>query len=138
MSALYTPEMLALSTQLASYPWSDRYRYQAEARSQVCGSAIAIGLDLDAHGAIAAIGMKVSACAVGQSSAAILAGGAPGAVEADLERARDGLKAWLAGEAGLPDWPRLPAIEGALPHKGRHGALLLPWEAALKALSSAS
>ena len=138
MSALYTPAMLALCAELARYPWSDDLAFQAAARSAICGSTASVGLDCARGGGIAAIGLKVSACAVGQSSAAILAGGAKGATRADLERMHDALKAWLAGQADLPDWPRLSAIEGARDHKGRHGALLLPWEAALKALSSAS
>jgi len=36
----------------------------------------------------------------------------------------------------LPDWPGLDAIEAARAFPGRHGAMLLPWQAALAALSS--
>lgn len=137
MSALYTPEMLALSTQLTRYPWSDRFAYQAEARSKVCGSVIVMGLDLDADGAVATTGLKVTACAVGQSAAAIFASGAQGVTRSDIERTLGGLERWLTKQGDLPDWPGLGAIAGALEHKGRHGALLLPWETAVKALSSA-
>ena len=137
MSALYTPEMLALSAELSRHPWSQDFAHQAEARSSVCVSTITLGLNTDADGQISAIGLKVSACAVGQSSAAILAAAAQGASAEDIAQTLDGLKAWLAGGGDLPDWPRLTAIKGTLPHPGRHGALRLPWEAAVKALSHA-
>ncbi|MEM7700581.1 MAG: iron-sulfur cluster assembly scaffold protein [Pseudomonadota bacterium] len=136
MSALYTPQMLALSTELARYPWSDSFERQAEARSTVCGSTIALGLDLNADGQISRLGVKVSACAIGQSSAAILAKGAEGATEARLRETTEAIRRWLLGEGDLPDWPGLHTIAGALPHPGRHGALLLPWDAAIKAISA--
>ena len=47
-----------------------------------------------------------------------------------------GLEAWLAGEAHPPDWPGLAPIEPARAYPARHGAMLLPWKAALAALSS--
>ena len=47
-----------------------------------------------------------------------------------------GLEAWLAGEAHQPDWPGLAPIEPARAYPARHGAMLLPWKAALAALSS--
>ena len=136
MSALYTPEMLALSTRLSSYPWSADLALQAEARSDICGSTISIGLDLDESGRVSKIGLKVSACAVGQSSAAILADAVQGASPGELAATLHELRLWLANLGDLPAWPRLEVIKGARPHAGRHGALLLPWEAALKALSS--
>ncbi len=129
--------MLALSTELARSPWSESFACHAEARSAVCGSTIMLGLDQDAYGAVSKIGLKVSACAVGQSSAAILASGVRGASISDLDAVHQGLKTWLHKEGELPNWPRLGAVAGALDHPGRHGAILLPWEAALKALSSA-
>lgn len=128
--------MLALSAELARYPLSRGFPFQSESRSSVCGSTIALGLATNEAGGITRIGLKVSACAVGQSSAAILAGEVEGRTLDELGEALSQTRRWLAGEGNLPDWPRLDAIAGALPHPGRHGALLLPWEAAIKALSS--
>ena len=136
LSALYTPEMLALSAELAGHPWSPDFAYQAESRSSVCGSTIALGLDLSGDGVIDKIGARVSACAVGQSATAILAAGAKGASAEDIAVTLEALRRWLAKEGDLPDWPRRAASAAARDHPGRHGALLLPWEAALKALSS--
>jgi hypothetical protein len=47
------------------------------------------------------------------------------------------LTAWLAGSAGLPEWPGIEAIVPARDYPARHGAIMLPWTAACDALSSA-
>ena len=136
MSALYTPDMLALATQLAMHPFDADFAYQASARSKVCGSSLTIGLDLDAQGRVRRIGLKVSACAVGQSSAAILAQGALGLDAKGLEQTFKAIQIWLPSEGDPPQWPGFAHLAPARAHAGRHGALLLPWEAAVKALSA--
>ncbi|SHN54124.1 iron-sulfur cluster assembly scaffold protein [Erythrobacter sanguineus] len=133
---LYSPKLLAQAVALAAYPLDDRLALRAEARSRTCGSEIVLGLDIAGDGGIARIGMQVRACAIGQASAALLAQGAAdrnaGAIAATLS----GIEAWLAGTSALPDWPDLNLLAPARDHPGRHGALLLPWKAATKALSS--
>lgn len=133
MSRLYTPQMLALSADLARFALSGEFAHTASARSSVCGSTLTIGLDLDGAGAVCRIGLQVAACAIGQSSAAILAGAAHAARPEDIAATHAGLRAWLGG-AELPDWPGLDVLSAARDHPGRHGALLLPWEAAVRAL----
>jgi NifU-like protein involved in Fe-S cluster formation len=135
---LYSPELLGLATALAAFPLDDSLPHRAEARSRSCGSVIALGLALDARGQVARIGMRVSACAIGQASAALLAQGIAGRERAAISAAADGLAAWLAGEGALPDWPGIDALAPALGLPGRHGALLMPWKAACTALSSAA
>lgn len=134
---LYTPRLLALSAELARFPLSGSFDYQAEARSRTCGSTIEVGANLDATGRVANTGMQVTACAVGQSSAAIMALSAERVTADAFTTALDEIEAWLAGEGVLPTWPGFDALEPALDHKGRHGALLLPWKAMVDALSSA-
>lgn len=133
---LYTPRLLGLAAQLADYPLTLPFDHMAEARSRTCGSTIALGIDCAGDGAITRIGMQVTACAVGQSSAAVLAGDVRGRTAQGLGAARAAIAAWLAGEGPLPDWPGFDALEPALAHKGRHEALLLPWKAASEALST--
>ena len=133
---LYSPALLGLATELAEFPLQDTLPLRAEARSRSCGSVIALGLALAENGRVGQIGMRVSACAIGQASAALLARSALGADPARIVDATATLTTWLAGEGGLPDWPGLDVLSPALPHPGRHGALLLPWKAACEALSS--
>jgi NifU-like protein involved in Fe-S cluster formation len=133
---LYSPALLGLATELAEFPLDDTLPLRAEARSRSCGSVIALGLALAEDGRVGQVGMTVSACAIGQASAALLARSALGADPARIVDTTATLTTWLAGEGALPDWPGLDVLSPALPHPGRHGALLLPWKAACEALSS--
>lgn len=136
---LYTPELLALAVGLANYRLTDDFPLIGEARSRSCGSSLRMGLTTGADGRIERIGMRVTACAVGQASAAIFAAAAPGMTAGELAQTLAALEAWLAGAntdtGSVPDWPGLGAIVPARAYPGRHGAMLLPWRAALDALS---
>ncbi|MGY6638276.1 MAG: iron-sulfur cluster assembly scaffold protein [Erythrobacter sp.] len=135
--ALYTPEMLALATGLSAYPLAGDFTYRASARSRTCGSVIELGLECDQASCITRIGMRLAACAIGQASAAIMAAGMPGRGASEIAATHQQLEIWLTGQGALPEWPGLNVIAPALPHKGRHSALLLPWTAATEALCSA-
>lgn len=135
---LYTPELLALAVELADYPPLETTALHGEARSATCGSTLAMDLSLDGEGRIGRLGMRVRACAVGQAAAAIFARHAPGRDAGELRRALAGLEAWLAAEGPAPDWPDLALIALARAYPARHGAILLPWKAALAGLSTAS
>lgn len=134
---LYTPELLALAVELAEYPPLDGACARGEARSPTCGSTLALDLALDDDGRIARLGMRVRACAIGQAAAAIFARHAIGRDLAGIRAALARLEGWLADEAPAPDWPDLALIAPARDYPARHGAMLLPWTAALAALSSA-
>jgi len=136
-TVLYTPEVLGLATNLASYPWDDALLLSGEARSRSCGSTIALGLSLDEEGRIERVGIRSQACAIGQAAAAIFAQAATGRAAREIELAGKAIEAWLAGEADLPDWPGLEAIAAARDYPARHGAILLAWRAARELLPSA-
>lgn len=136
-AALYTPEVLARAVELSAYPLADDLRLRGSARSQSCGSSLELGLAVDDTGRIERLGLRCHACAIGQAAAAIFAAAAPGRDRAGIAEAERALSAWLVG-GGLPDWPGLEQLARARDYPGRHGALLLPWRAALDALSSSS
>ncbi len=135
---LYSPHLLALSTQLAAFPLDETFTHFGEARSRTCGSTLEVGFDLDENGRVDRIGCRVTACAVGQGSAAIMVGHAKGREPQDFSAALGRIDAWLAGTGPAPDWPEFDALLAAQPHSGRHGALLLPWEAINRALSTSA
>lgn len=134
---LYTPEVLILATRLADHPFDPAMPLQGRARSTSCGSTLDLSLATDAAGRIAGLGVRAQACAIGQASAAIFAAAAPGRDKAALAAALAAIESWLDG-GDLPDWPGLAAIAAAQAHPARHGAVLLPWRAAIDALSQAS
>jgi NifU-like protein involved in Fe-S cluster formation len=135
---LYNAELLRLAT---GNPHEERLTDpmgSAERRSPVCGSRIAVDIDLDAAGRVAAIGMQVSACAYGQASATLLARHAVGRSHKELAATRDAIARWLAGEGVMADWPGLAALAAVVPHSARHGAVRLPFEAAVDAIAAAA
>ncbi len=134
---LYTAELLALAVQLAGYPFDPALPLHGTASSRTCGSRIEIGLSVDTDGCILKTGMRVTACAVGQSAAAIFAAGASGHNRETVAAALSDIQNWLAGMGDLPGWPGLAVLSPARDHAGRHGAILLPWKASLAALCNA-
>ena len=134
---LYTPDLLALAVGLANYPLHEGFPLHGQARSQTCGSTLELGLAIDANSRIDGVGMAVAACAVGQAAAAIFASACSGLDESSVRAAHDELQDWLGGRGELPDWPGIDALEPAREHSGRHTAILLPWIAAIRALSMA-
>ena len=134
---LYNTAILDAAVRLARYPLRAGLDRVGDARSRTCGSTVAIGLNVDGRGRIAAVGCRVQACAVGQAAAAVFAEAALGRSDADLSKARTELTAWLAGEGPAPEWTGIDLLDAARAYPARHGAILLPWDAALAALASA-
>jgi len=134
---LYNSEILRLA---ASIPFDARLPQpmaSVEKRSPVCGSRVTVDVDMDSTGRIAAIGMQVRACALGQASAALMHASAIGRSADELAIARDQLTAWLAGEGPAPAWPGLEIFEPALAHRGRHASIRLAFEAVAEAAARA-
>ena len=134
---LYTPELLALTLELAQWPAMENLPLHGEARAPTCGSTLALDLALDDSGRVETLGLRVRACAVGQAAAALFARHAKGCDLAMLQNEQDRIEGWLDGEAPLPEWPGLSMLEPARHYTARHGAIMLPWKAAIAALSSA-
>lgn len=131
---LYTQDILALAVSLIDWPLTEDLTRQAELRSQSCGSAVRVGLDLDATGNVARFGVDARACALGQASAAVLAAHVVGVDPKALVAARDALVAFFAGQRADPGvWPGIDHLASALPYPARHGSILLPWRAVVAA-----
>lgn len=134
---LYTPQVLALATSLADWPLDAGLELSGDARSAVCGSSITLGLSLANDGTIVGLGVKSHACAIGQAAAGLFARAATGRNRAEIETAFAALQRWLEdGAAPPPAWPGIDLLDAARAYPARHGAILLPWKAALAALPS--
>lgn len=133
---LYTTEILRLALGAALHPRLAAPDASAELRTPVCGSRILIDIALGGDGRIAAVGMDVHACAVGQASAGLFAAGATGWDIGAIATVRGALADWLSGERAVaPDWPGIAALAPARAYPARHAAILLPFDAALAATS---
>lgn len=135
---LYNATILRLA---ASIPYHERLSAPmatSEKRSPVCGSRVTVDIALDDDGRVAAIGLLVRACALGQASASLLASDIVGKSPENLAIARDAMTAWLAGTRETPpDWPGLDIFTPALPHSARHASIRLAFEAAAEAAAEA-
>ena len=138
-SALYSRDILRLAASIPHLGRLETPQGSAERRSKVCGSRVVVDAVLDEGGRIAALGLEVKACALGQASAALMGIEAIGRTEAQLAEARDTLAAYLSGKRADPGgWPGLAAFEPARAFPARHAAILLSFEAAAAAAAAAA
>ncbi|MEZ0243460.1 MAG: iron-sulfur cluster assembly scaffold protein [Sphingomonas sp.] len=136
---LYNNEILRLAASIPFHARIERPGASVEKRSPVCGSRVTVDMDMDAEGRVAAVGMLVRACALGQASAALMSANAVGRSAEELAETRDQLTAWLAGETETPPaWPGLDIFVPALPHRARHPSIRLAFEAAAEAAALAA
>lgn len=105
----------------------------ATAHNPACGDRVTVELELEG-GRVTALGHMTQACVLTQASAALLAGLAPGRDRAGLEALEGAVRGFLAG--GTPP-DGYEVFEGVAVHAGRHRCVLLPIEAAVKALEAA-
>lgn len=136
---LYTRDILRLAASIPHLGALEGAQARAERRAPVCGSRVVVEVALNEAGRIVAFGQEVKACALGQASAALMGRHAIGRTAAELEAARDTLAAFLAGERDDPgDWPGIAVLAVARDYSARHGAILLPFEAAAEAAALAA
>ena len=133
---LYTREILRLAASLGEPALPARIDGEAERRSATCGSRVSVAVRLD-DGKVSAVSQRVEACAFGQASAALMVAGAVGCGAAEIRAALAGVEHWLKGDdAAAASWPGLTVLDPARSRIGRHGAILLPFQALLGAIES--
>lgn len=131
-AVLYSPALLALAVDLARFPYDPAAARIGHARSRTCGSTVLLSSQIGEH--LADVGLKVTACAVGQAAAAIFVRSAAGRTAADCQLSLEEIAGWLKGERALPQWPGFDALAAIRDYPGRHEAIQLPWRAAIDAL----
>jgi len=131
MSDVYTPDILRLGTQMPHVGAPEHWRYQATAVSRICGSRLKIWADVDADGVIISFGQDVRACALGQAAASLTGQLAKGMCLSDMAHLGVAVGQMLkTGVADLPSFGEpLAILAPAHPHKGRHGSIMLPFDA---------
>lgn len=136
--ALYTKDILRLAV---SIPHEERLLNpdgSAECRSKSCGSRVAADVRISPDGVISDLGIEINACALGQASASILAREAIGKSRDQIENARAQLVSFLAGTTDvIGSWEKMDLLKPVIDHKGRHAAVLLPYDALLEACKKA-
>jgi NifU-like protein involved in Fe-S cluster formation len=136
LSDLYSEKILDLA---GNQPRPGRLAdAQASARrvSRVCGSVIEVDVRVE-DGLISGYGHEVQACALGQTSAAIVATHVVGTPVAEFRRVRDEMTAMLKAGAPAPSgerWVDLKYLEPVRDYRPRHASTLLVFDALCDAL----
>lgn len=133
---LYRKELLRLAADATGAGWLKQPHGSATVHNPACGDRVTVDVRLE-DGRIAALAHDTRACVLTQASAAILGAEARGLDRAALKVLADEVAAMLkGGEAPRAPFQAYGAFEGVAGHKGRHTCVLLPLEAALKALDT--
>lgn len=137
-SDLYSQKILEIAGAARQMPRLENPDGTARKVSRVCGSAIAVDLKLD-NGKVSAYGADVSACALGQTSAAIVASHILGSTPDELRHLRETMTAMLKSDGPPPNgrWEDLKYLEPVRGFPARHASTLLVFEAVAEALDRA-
>lgn len=111
----------------------------ATAHSRLCGSTVTSDIAVDRDGRIEEFAHEVQACALGQAAAAIIGAAVIGADRAEIAKAREDVRAMLKEHAEPPQgrFGGFSALASARDYPARHAAILLPFDALLRALDDA-
>ncbi|MDJ1008145.1 MAG: iron-sulfur cluster assembly scaffold protein [Paracoccaceae bacterium] len=135
---LYSGRILELASAIPHAGRLDGPDATVKRRSPLCGSTVTVDVGLDG-GRISRFGQDVKACALGQASAAIAGAHAIGRTRAEVEAARDALRAMLT-EGGAPPgapYDGFEVLEPARDFKNRHASIMLALEATAEAMAQA-
>jgi nitrogen fixation NifU-like protein len=130
---LYKRELLRLAADATGAGHLPAPSTTASMHNPACGDRVTVELAL-AEGRITALGHTTQACVLTQASAALLAATAPGKDRHELSALAASVRAFLSG---APAPQGFDVFDGIREHAGRHVCVLLPLEAALKALERA-
>jgi NifU-like protein involved in Fe-S cluster formation len=135
LSDLYSEKILEIA---ANPPPAGRLAdADATARrvSRICGSVIDVDVKVR-EGTIVGYGHEVSACALGQTSAAIVAREIVGTPVAEFRALRDQMTAMLKSDGAPPTgkWADLGYLEPVRDYRPRHTSTLLVFDAVADAL----
>jgi NifU-like protein involved in Fe-S cluster formation len=135
---IYNTDVLRLAAGISRIDPLPEADARVSLRSPLCGSTIEVELKV-ADGRIADYAHNIKACALGQASASVMAAAGIGKDAAEIKQVRDTLEKMLKEEGAPPDgaWAALKALQPAKAATSRHGAILLPFDAVLKALDEA-
>ena len=135
---LYSAKVLTLA---ANMPLAGRLpapQATSEKVSKLCGSKVVVDLEV-ADGKVTAFAQDVKACALGQAAAAVLGAHVLGAEVAEIETARDALRAMLKSDGPLPTgrFADLALLQVVKDYPARHASTMLAFEAAAEAARTA-
>ena len=136
---LYSANLLRLA---ANMPRAGRLaapHASVEKTAKLCGSRVLVDVTVDGD-RVADFAQEVKACALGQAAASVLGANVVGASLAELEVAREALRAMLEEGAPAPEgrFSDLSMLAPVKDYPARHASTLLAFEAAAEAVRKAT
>lgn len=138
LSDLYSDKILMLAANIPAMPRLADPDASARRVSRVCGSVVEIDLKLS-DGVVLEYGQTVAACALGQTSAAVVAANILGATAGELRLVRTQMVAMLKAGGAPPTgerWADLRYLEPVRDYRPRHASTLLVFDAVVDALNA--
>ena len=135
---LYSARILAMAADIPHLERLPAPDATVKRRAPLCGSTVTVDVVMR-DGRVAEFGQDVKACALGQASASVVGSAIIGTTRAQVETARDQLRAMLKQNGPVPD-PPFDGLEVLLPardYKNRHASILLALEATAEAMEQA-
>ena len=135
---LYSGRILQLAGDIPHSARLDAPDATVKKRSPLCGSTVTVDVVVR-DGKINDFGQDVKACALGQAAASVVGSVMIGRTRAEIETARDQLRAMLKEGGPVPDAPfdGLNVLLPAREYKNRHASIMLALEATAEALAQA-
>lgn len=135
---IYNTQILGLAGNAPAAPRLRAPDATARANSKLCGSTIEVDIALDGD-VITAYGHDVRACALGQASAAVVAGNIIGARAEEIRTIRETMTAMLTDGGAPPDgrFAELAWLAPVRDYPKRYASTLLVFDALVAALDRA-
>jgi NifU-like protein involved in Fe-S cluster formation len=137
LSDLYSEKILEIAANIPNRPRLGDADATARRVSRVCGSVIEVDVKLSG-GMVSAFGQQVSACALGQTSAAVVARNIVGSTPEELRLVRTQMYAMLkdGGQPPTGKWAELKYLEPVRDYRPRHASTLLVFDAVVDAVDA--
>lgn len=139
ISDLYSRRILRLAADIPRLGRLAAPHGTATATSPLCGSVITVDVVLDGE-TISEFAHEVKACALGQTAASILGREVVGSSVTEIAGIAEAMRAMLKADADPPGgrWTDLEVLIPVREFRQRHGSVLLPFDATLKAIAAAT
>jgi len=137
LTDLYSGMILEIAANIPDAPRLKNPDASARRTSRVCGSIVEVDLRVE-DGVIVGFGQDVSACALGQTSAAIVAKHIVGATADEMRQVGAEMHAMLKADGPPPGgrWDELKYLEPVRDYRPRHASTLLVFDAVVDALDA--
>lgn len=135
LSDIYSDKIIQIAGRLSAIERLGAPDASARKVSRVCGSVVEVDLDLK-DGVVTDYAHDISACALGQTSASVVAEHIVGATADELRLLRTHMIAMLkgGGEPPVGRWADLAYLQPVVGYPARHASILLVFEAVVDCL----